>query len=89
MKTWLRHWRVSALGILLAVTLCACLVPDGVYVGGAYAPSGYEYGGWGPGYHVAPPRGGERGPGRTTPPYYRPEPRSRPVPSIPARPRGH
>jgi len=30
------------------------------YYGGFYEPYGYDYGGWGPGYHVGPPRGGER-----------------------------
>jgi hypothetical protein len=90
MKTTLRHWRIGALGFLLATALCACLVPDGgVYVGGSYSPSGYEYGRWGSGYHVAPPRGGERGHGQASPRAYRPAPQNRPVPSIPSRPRGH
>ena len=30
------------------------------YVGGFYEPFGYDWGGWGPNYHVGPPRGGER-----------------------------
>ncbi len=30
------------------------------YIGGFYAPSGYQYGGWGPGYVVGPERGGGR-----------------------------
>jgi hypothetical protein len=61
-------WRVSALGTLALTSLTACLVGgyDGGgavgYVGGVYEPGGYEYGGWGPGYHVGPPRGDERAP---------------------------
>jgi len=31
------------------------------YVGGFYEPYGYGYGGWGRGYRVGPPRGGDRG----------------------------
>ena len=38
------------------------------YVGGVYQPGGYEYGRWGPGYHVGPPRGDEHGPGGRAPP---------------------
>ncbi len=34
------------------------------YVGGYYQPYGYDWGGWGPGYHVGPPRGGERSVGQ-------------------------
>jgi hypothetical protein len=30
------------------------------YYGGFYEPYGYDYGGWGPGYYVGPPRGGDR-----------------------------
>ena len=89
MNIMTRNLRTSALGILLLAVLCACLVPDGGYVGGSYVTSGYDYGGWGPGYHVAPPRHGER---RDNPPAshgYRPAPASRRSPSIPDRPRGH
>jgi hypothetical protein len=83
-----RRWRVNALGFLLLTALYACLVPDGGYVGGVYEAPGYEYGGWGPGYHVGPPRGGERRPETSSPHAYRPAPRSRPSPSIPTRPHG-
>ena len=55
-------------------------------------PLGPYYGGWGPGYPVAPYRGGERrierGHGPGAPRAYRPAPGSRPMPSIPSRPRG-
>lgn len=97
MKIALRRLSVSALGFLLLTVLYACLVPDAGYVGGVYVEPGYEYGGWGPGYHVAPPRGGEhrsepRGDERrsekSAPRAYRPAPPSRSAPSIPTRPRG-
>jgi hypothetical protein len=95
-----RRWSVRVLGLLLLTGLYACLVPDVGYVGGAYEPTGYVYGGWGPGYHVGPPphgrergeRGGERRPeqAKPSPPRaYRPAPPSREVPSIPSRPHGH
>jgi hypothetical protein len=55
-------------------------------------PGGAYYGGWGPGYSVAPYRGGERridrGPGPAGRRDYRPAPGSRPMPSIPSRHRG-
>ena len=89
MNIVLRRWMVSALGFLLLATLYACLVPDVGYVGGVYEPSGSDYGGWGPGYHVAPPRRGERRPEQSSPHAYRPADRSRPAPSIPSRPRDH
>ena len=54
------------------------------YGGGLYAPYGYSYGGWGPGYHVGPPRGGERRGERAGSPYHSRMP-SRPSPSIPTR----
>jgi hypothetical protein len=56
MNIMLRRWMVSALGLLLFMGLCACLVGRG-YGGGGYERSGHEYGGWGSGYHVAPARG--------------------------------
>jgi hypothetical protein len=75
MKPLPRFWKAAALGAFALTTLTACFVGGydggggGGYVGGVYAPGGYEYGGWGPGYHVGPPRGDERGPhGRAPPP---------------------
>jgi len=88
MNIVLRRLGVGALGFLLLTVLYACLVPDAGYVGGVYVEPGYEYGGWGPGYHVGPPRGGVRGPERSGPRAYRPAPRSRPSPSIPNRQHG-
>jgi hypothetical protein len=58
-----RSWKVGTLGLFALVTLAACVVGGydgdvGVgYVGGVYEPGGYEYGGWGGGYRVGPPRG--------------------------------
>lgn len=69
MKHMPRTWRAGAAGVLALTSLAGCVVggydgEGGVgYVGGVYAPGGYEYGGWGSGYRVAPPRG-ERGYGR-------------------------
>jgi hypothetical protein len=69
-----RSWRIGILGLFALVTLAACVVGGyegdvGVgYVGGVYGPGGYDYGGWGPGYRVGPPRGGERGRGGRTAP---------------------
>jgi hypothetical protein len=88
MKIVPRRLRVSARGVLLLTVLSACTVSGGGYVGGVYEPSGSDYGGWGPGYHVAPPRRGERRPEQSSPHAYRPAPRSRPSPSIPTRPHG-
>jgi len=73
-----RHFRALLGGLVLAA-LSACAVYGGgydgdVYVGGVYEAPGFVYGGWGPGYHVGPPRGVMRGGGR-------------PMPSIPSRPR--
>ena len=83
----------------LAMLLCACVVSDGGYgYGGTsvgvdyYAPYGGYYGGWGPGYQIAPYRnGGDRFrdnhrnfPARSH--TYRSPPASHPMPSIPGRP---
>ena len=65
MKRMPRTWKLSAVGVLVRTSLAGCVVGGygggvGVgYVGGVYEPGGYEYGGWGPGYRVGPPRGGE------------------------------
>ena len=90
----------GAVAGLMLIGLHACAVTgvgvDGTvgvgYVGGYYDPCCYEYGGWGPGYHVGPWRGGGRpydraGTGRR--PAYRPAPAGRSAPSIPGRSRGH
>jgi hypothetical protein len=90
--------RVRRLAPLLAplfALLAACAVGvDGPYGGGAYGgdgyagayyePFGYDYGGWGGGYHVGPARGGERG--RAPESHsYRSAPAGHATPSIPSR----
>jgi len=90
-----QRWMVSALGLLLFAGLCACIATgpgyDGgvgvAYVGGYYEPYGSDYGGWGHGYHVAPPRGIVVRPAQSSAHAYRPAPPSRRAPSIPTRPR--
>jgi hypothetical protein len=87
MSTNFAPWKLGVVGLSLLGIVTACVVSGGGYdtevgvgyVGGYYAPSGYEYGGWGRGYHVGPPRGGEGHDGRS----------GRAAPSIPNRPRGH
>jgi len=97
MNTLRRRWKESALGLLVVAILYGCTVSGDGYVGGYYdydAP-GYEYGAWGHGYYVAPPRRVEHHEHREEPvrvphPHvYRPAPPSRPAPSIPSHPRGH
>ena len=72
-----------------------CIMSDGGYgydgggvVGvGYYEPFGVDYGGWGPGYHVAPYRDGRREGGERRPGggghAYRSAPASRSMPSLP------
>jgi hypothetical protein len=95
----LRRYLVSGFGFGLLTALNGCVVGGAGYAGGVgvaygadyYEPYGYEYGGWGAGYHVGPPRGGDRRPdhsGNSHPPAYHPAPPSRSTPSIPSRPRG-
>ena len=73
-----RSCKAGALGLFVLIALTGCLVGGGYgggvgvgYGGGFYEPGGYEYGGWGPGYRVGPPRGvhEQRGarPGRSAP----------------------
>jgi len=80
----------------LTVLLSSCLVPGGGYYdgdsgAGYYEPSGVVYGGWGPGYHVAPYRGGDhrpaRGGGHAPARAYKAAPASRSIPSIPSKSR--
>ena len=64
---------------------------DGVIGAGYYEPSGVVYGGWGPEYHVAPYRSGDRRAtregGHTSARAYRSAPASHSVPSIPSQSR--
>lgn len=77
----------------LALTIVSSCAVTGVgatvgvgYDAGYYEPWGYDYGGWGNGYRVGPGRRGDPRGGH--PRSYRPAPSSRPMPSIPNRPRG-
>ena len=65
------RWLVLAFMLcMLTVLLFGCFVPGGGYgyddgggIGGAYyEPFGFDYGGWGPDYQVAPYRGGDHRP---------------------------
>lgn len=101
MKTLLL--RGSAIAVVIAlftIPLSGCVVPVGGYESGYgydggvgigldyYEPYGTVYGGWGPGYHVAPYRGGEQrrdyGGGRPVSHAYRSAPASHSMPSIPS-----
>ncbi|MDR3682940.1 MAG: hypothetical protein P4L11_04345 [Geothrix sp.] len=57
------------------------------YPGDFYEPYGYDYGGWGGGYQVGPPRYGDRRLERPGRPFHAAPPSHR-MPSIPSRPRG-
>jgi hypothetical protein len=63
----------------------------GTYAQPYYGTYAGNYGGWGPGYGVAPYRGGVYhsvvSTGRPSPPAYRPAAATHPVPSIPSRSR--
>jgi hypothetical protein len=101
MKAALNRGLITALGIALFTLLQGCVVGGGggYYEGGGgvdvsydadyYEPYGYEYGGWGRGYWVGPPRGGDHRPdgGGRAAPAYRPAAPSRSMPSIPSRSR--
>ena len=93
----LRWLALVFVGCTLTILLSGCVFPGGGYeydggvdIGAAYyEPYGVDYGGWGPGYHVAPYRGGDHrstgGGGHAQ--AYRSAPASRSVPSIPSRSR--
>ena len=99
MKRSFLRWSATAVLAGLFIVLSPGCVVGGEYgyegnVGiglGYYEPYGIDYGGWGPGYHVAPSRGNDRsrdrGAGQQRPPTYRPAPGSHTVPTIPSRPR--
>jgi hypothetical protein len=55
MRAAARTWKMRGLAVATLVTLSGCTVSGEGYVGGYYDPPGYEYGGWQPGYYVAPP----------------------------------
>ena len=88
------RWLVVAFIVGTLTVLSGCLLPNGGYdygggIGAAYyEPYGADYGGWGPGYHVAPFRGEGRrsygGGGHASAPSYRSAPASRSMPSLPS-----
>ena len=80
MNILLSRWSATAFVIGLFTVLAAgCVVPGGGYDAGYgldyYEPYGIDFGGWGPGYHVAPYRDGDHRPvardARESPPAYR------------------
>ncbi|MBZ5590573.1 MAG: hypothetical protein LAO05_18640 [Acidobacteriia bacterium] len=93
MKIIHQRWMAGVLGLLLLTVLYGCLVArrgddrgvgGAYYAGGYYEPYGHDYGGWGHGYQVAPPRNDERRPQQQSAPHvYRPAPTTRLTPSIP------
>ena len=103
MKTSFFRWSAFTLAAAAWTLLSAgCIMPDGGYgngyddggvIGaGYYDTYGVDYGGWGPGYHVAPFRGGghrpdggeRRGAGGNPGGHaYRSAPASRSMPSLP------
>jgi hypothetical protein len=86
--------------IALLFAVAAGCVAGGGYDGGVdvgygvgfYDAGGYDYGGWGPGYGVGPPRRGfdrgRAGHGGAPHTAYRPAAPSRSMPSLPSRSRG-
>jgi hypothetical protein len=92
MKRTAGRWSAALVSVFAAIALSACVaagysdggtgVDVGVgYAGGFYEPWGYDYGGWGGGYRVGPPRGGDHFGGARGRP-------GRGAPSIPRGPRG-
>ena len=83
----------------LTVLLSGCVLTGGGYgyddgggIGAAYyEPHGADYGGWGPGYQVAPFRDGDHHPtsggGHAPAQAYRSAPASHSMPSIPSKSR--
>ena len=99
MNMLLLRWLETLVFVVLTLTvlLSGCFFPGGGYYGedigpGYYEPSGVVYGGWGPGYHVAPFRGGDHQPprsggGHAPAQAYRSAPASHSMPSIPSKSR--
>ncbi len=102
MKTSFLHWSAIALviGLFAALSSGCAVVPEGYgygYDSGVgigfdyYEPFGADYGGWAPGYRVAPFRGGDHRPQQAGNPArqhaYRGAPAAHAMPSIPSRSR--
>jgi hypothetical protein len=97
MKTLQRARRPAALigMVALLVLPAGCAVEGGSAYGPAvsvgvgldyYEPFGFDYGGWGPGYNVGPPRAGAPRGGGAPGRGWRPAPPGRAMPSIPSAP---
>ena len=94
MTASLSRWSAPAFVIgLFAVLASGCVVPGGGYGEAGYGvdyyePYGIDYGGWGPGYYVAPYRDRDHHPegreGRESRPAYRAAPPSHAIPSLPS-----
>ncbi len=92
-----RRKAIAAPILLLAALSLGCVAQGGqfrataAYGVGYYGPVGYNFGGWGPRYRVAPYRAAIGGVpvvrGRRAPHAFRAAPFGRPVPSIPWRSR--
>ena len=95
---WLRWLALAFVLCTLTALLSGCILPpgggygydDGGGYGAAYyEPFGFDYGGWGHGYQVAPFRGGEHrqtaGGGHTAVRAFKPAAASHSAPSIPSR----
>ncbi|HTJ90563.1 MAG TPA: hypothetical protein VL356_10350, partial [Acidocella sp.] len=84
-----RHIIISGIGLFVLLA-SGCAAPGGgsfqrTSIGvGYYQPSGFYYGGWGPGYRVGPPWPGQFRRSRTFV-GGRPTRLVRPIPSIPSR----
>ncbi len=90
MSAMIRHLRLASAGLVLIAGLGGCVTSVGYdgdvavgYSPGYVEPFGYDYGGWGGGYHVAPGRGGDRRAAPGPSHGYRAAPQTRSVPSIP------
>ena len=95
---WLRWLALAFVLCTLKFLLYGCIFPGGGYgydgyndggIGAAYyEPFGFDYGGWGPGYQVAPYRGGDHRPvsvgTHASARAYRSAPASHSMPSIPS-----
>jgi hypothetical protein len=100
MKILVSRRSMRGLIVVMFAAVAGCVVGGG-YAGAVgvgygadfYEPGGYDYGGWGPGYRVGPPRRGfdegRRPESHAAPhPAYRPAPPSRSMPSLPTHSRG-
>ncbi len=90
MSAMTRRLTLASIGLVLIAGLGGCVAGVGYdtdvavgYSPGYVEPFGYDYGGWGGGYHVGPGRGADRRAAPSPSHSYRSAPQSRAVPSIP------